>query len=456
MEATAPLKKPQSPFNFRTIVILLLLLGVLGIAYFFISSGKIDLSKLGGNKKDTSSGAPVTLEYWGLFEPIEIMQPLIEEFESSHPNINIDYQQKTYSDLESYKTTLQIRTQQGTGPDIFRFHASWVPDLADYISPASQEIIAVQEFEDTYYPAAKENLIYNGRVYGIPLMYDGLALFYDPVRFEAVGIEKPPETWEQFREAATKLSEYEGDTKRIKRSGAAVGVASNIEHASDIFGLMLGQNGVSFPDGLDTQAAQDVLTYYSLYKTQDYVWDDTFPNSLQAFANGQVAMIFAPSWRIFDILSFNPRLNYKVAPVPQIPRYEERYGRVGWASFWAESVAKNADNPEAAWEFLKFLSSKESLQKLYAKQAVLRPFGEFYSRKDMREILMGDATAQAFLYDAPNSVMWPITDAAGNNENVGYVETAIDSISKNISESFAMKTLKANLTGQPIPENEAQ
>ena len=439
-----------SAFDFRKILLLLAFLFVLGIVFLLLSKDTLNFSK-----KNEQTGQ-VELEYWGLFEPADVFSEVIADYEKNNPNVKINYVPKTYSDLDQFKTTLQIRTQQGTGPDIFRMHATWASDLSGVISPAPNEVITTEEYKNTFYPVAYNNLVLNNRIYAIPLMYDALALFYDPVRFEAAGISKAPETWEQFREAVAKLTEYEeGAVKKIRRSGAAIGVGNNVEHASDIMGLMMAQNGVSFPDDLDSQKAQDVLKYYTMYVKDDMVWDSAFPNSLQAFANGQVAMIFAPSWRVFDILSYNPRLNYRVAPVPQIPRFEERYGRVGWASFWVESVSTGCKNPTEAWKFLKYLSSKEIQQKLYAKEAVLRPFGEFYSRRDLREALMGDAQASAFVADAETAVMWAITDASGNSENVEAVETAIGAIFKNISESAAMKTFKAKITGVPLEQDQS-
>ncbi|MFH1896056.1 MAG: extracellular solute-binding protein [bacterium] len=437
---------PPKPFDFKKILALLGLLAVLGVVFLVVSKGNFELL---GTKKP--AGGEVVLEYWGLFEPESIFAGVIEAYEEDHPTVTINYTQKTFTDLDQYKTTLEIRSQQGTGPDIFRLHASWVPELTNIITPAPKEIMTAGQFRDIFYPVAYDNLVFNDSIYAIPLMYDGLALFYDPVRFEAANLD-PPETWEQFREAAVLLTEKDAVAKKIIRSGAALGVGSNVAHASDIFGLMLAQNGVAYPDDLDTKKAEDVLTYYALYNTTDKVWDASFPNSLQAFANGQTAMILAPSWRSFDILSYNPRLNFEVAPVPQIPMLEERYGRVGWASFWAESVSSKSAHPQEAWEFIKYLSSKEVQQKLYAAEAVLRPFGEFYSRRDLKEALMGDSRARAFILDADVAVMWPIVDNAGQAENVAAVVTALDSLQKNISESSAAKTLKAKLTGVPLEE----
>ena len=436
----------KSPFDFKKIILLLGLLGILGVVFWLVSSGNFDF--LGAKKAVDDK---ITLEYWGLFEPESIFADVINTYEKDHPNVTINYTQKTFTDLDQYKTTLEIRSQQGTGPDIFRLHASWVPELTKIISPAPKEVMTAGQFKDIFYPAAYDNLVVKDGIYAIPLMYDGLALFYDPVRFEAANLD-PPETWEQFREAAVLLTEKDETTKKIIRSGAALGVGANVAHASDIFGLMLAQNGVDYPNDLDSQKAQDVLTYYVLYNSTDKVWDASFPNSLQAFANGQTAMILAPSWRIFDILSYNPRLNFAVAPVPQIPRFEGRYSRVGWASFWAESVSAQSDYPKEAWEFLQYLTSKEVQQKLYAAEAVLRPLGEFYARRDLKEALMGDSRARAFITDADVAVMWPITDDAGQAANVAAVVTAIDSLQKNVSESSAARTLKAKLTGMPLEE----
>jgi len=222
MEQQAP---QRSAFDFKKILLLIGLLGVLGAVFWAVSNGKFNFL---GTKEKTSGD--ISLEYWGLFEPESVFADIIADYEKEHPRIKINYTQKTFTDLDQYKTTLQIRTQQGTGPDIFRMHASWVNDLAEYLSPTPSDVMTAGQFKDIFYPVAYDSLVYNDNIYGIPLMYDGLALFYDPVRLEAANLD-PPETWEEFREAAVVLTERDEESKKIIRSGAALGVASNVANA---------------------------------------------------------------------------------------------------------------------------------------------------------------------------------------------------------------------------------
>lgn len=65
--------------------------------------------------------------------------------------------------------------------------------------------------------------------------------------------------------------------------------------------------------------------------TKDGVWDDKLPSSTVAFARGDVAMMFAPSWRAHEIAAQNPDLKFKTTTLPQLS--DER---ISWGSYWAE------------------------------------------------------------------------------------------------------------------------
>src|SRR5690606_28468115 len=43
------------------------------------------------NRQGATSSGPVTLRYWGLWEPAEVIQPLIAEYEAANPNVKIEY-----------------------------------------------------------------------------------------------------------------------------------------------------------------------------------------------------------------------------------------------------------------------------------------------------------------------------------------------------------------------------
>ena len=66
--------------------------------------------------KDATSG---DLTWWGLWEEASVIQPLITDFEGTHPNIKITYIKQSPQD---YRERLTSSLAKGGGPDIFTFH----------------------------------------------------------------------------------------------------------------------------------------------------------------------------------------------------------------------------------------------------------------------------------------------------------------------------------------------
>src|ERR1700722_17278260 len=140
------------------------------------------------------SQKPVTLQWWGLWEDSSTMQPLIQEFEKTHPNITISY---TKEDPGQYEQQLTTRIQNGNGPDVFLYHNTWLPMLVGDLSPLPSSVISPDEFKQTYYPVMQQDLTQNGAIYGIPMEADSLALFVNPQLFKDAGVQVPT-NWDQF------------------------------------------------------------------------------------------------------------------------------------------------------------------------------------------------------------------------------------------------------------------
>ena len=274
----------------------------------------------------------ITLTYWGLWEEEAVFAPIIESFQRKHPHIKILYQN---SSPQQYRERLVAAIREGEGPDIFRFHNTWLPMLREELAPLPQEVMSNAEFEATFYPVAVSDLKYQGRYYGLPLEIDTLALFYNEEILKAAGFS-PPTTWEEFQHQALALT-VKDEKGRIITAGAALGTASNVEHFSDILGLIMLQNGVDLKNPNSSQGVE-ALTFYRMFAEPPHnTWDETLDNSILAFAQGQVAMIFAPSWQVFVIKAINPDLPFKVAPVPQLPGVN-----ITWASYWVEGVSSRS------------------------------------------------------------------------------------------------------------------
>lgn len=381
------------------------------------------------------TGQEVTLTYWGLFEPPAVFDQVIADFVKENPKLKITYQQQ---DLKFYRERLQAALAKGEGPDIFRFHQSWMPMFKNYLSLIPSTVYTPAGFEETFYPSAKQTLLAQGHYAGIPLMYEGLALFYNEDLFRSAGVT-PPRTWDELRQAASRLTVRDTQGK-IRTAGAALGETGNIDHWSDILALMLVQNGADLSNPASSLAA-DALAYYSLFSRTDRVWDETLPSSTYAFASGMLAMYFGPSWRIFDIKSLNPQLNFKVVSVPQLPGAD-----IGWSTYWVEGVSKNSPSQESAWKFLQYLSTREVLEKLYQAESALRGFGEIYSRADMADLLQAHPYAGAYLTDAPKAVSGYLCsntsdgDTGINSQMIKYYADAVNAVNKGADPISALQT----------------
>ena len=59
----------------------------------------------------------VTLTYWGLWEPEQVIQGIIAQYEEDNPQVKIQY---INQDKEDYRLRLQSAFSRGDGPDIFK------------------------------------------------------------------------------------------------------------------------------------------------------------------------------------------------------------------------------------------------------------------------------------------------------------------------------------------------
>jgi hypothetical protein len=203
----------------------------------------------------------VTLQWWGLWEDSSTMQALILDFEKTHPDITINY---VKNDPSQYFDRLQAHIQDGTGPDIFLFHNTWLPMLSGDLSPLTTEVITPDQFKQYYYPVMQQDLSQNGAIYGIPMDADSLALFVNPDLLEAAGVQVPT-NWDDFVTAAKQLTVKDSNGKILK-AGAALGTYENVNHAPDILSLLFLQQGVQMNNfSASAKAQAGALQFYTSF-----------------------------------------------------------------------------------------------------------------------------------------------------------------------------------------------
>ncbi len=389
---------------------------------------------------------PITLTYWGLWEDDNLIKPIIAAYLAQHPNVSINYERK--SSL-NYRTRVQTQINEGVGPDVFRMHNSWLPMFQAFLAPAPSSVFTLADYntkgvsssayKNTFYPVAQDSFVKNNAILAAPVEIDGLALFYNEEMLAAVGA-KPPRNWQEFIDTATKMTVR--DQTGIKTAGAALGTAGNVDHWSDILGLLLLQQPSVDFNNVVTPQVVEVLKFYTGFVTDPKrkTWDVNLPKSTDMFASNRLGFYFAPSWRAHELRVANPNLKFKIVPVPQLSGRQ-----VGWASFWGEAVSNKSKNIEEAWKFVKYLTSVEAERLAYQQASQIRLFGEPYSRVDLAPELANDPVVGAFVSQGPVYKFWYLSsntfDNGINDEMIKYWEDGINATLAGTDPQTALQTV---------------
>ncbi len=360
------------------------------LAFFLI----IAMFLFSGCLKQSSVAYKVDLEIWGPFDSGDVFDRIIGDYKMINPYVReIKYRKFT---VDAYKNDLINALATGQGPDIFLINNTWTPSFQDKIEPAPEAIIKEYEFRNTFVDVAVGDFLEKGKIYGIPLSVDSLALYYNKDMFNAAGITSPPKTWEDFNDAVYRLNRVDSYGEFIQ-SGAALGTAYNINRATDILGLLMFQNGTQMVNQERTEAIFDrpinignetvnagesALKYYTAFAQSNnslYSWNPRMHYSIDSFYEGKTAMMINYSWHYETIKNKNSKLNFAVAPVPQI----DIHNPVNFANYWGFAVSKNkissADPQQKAaqskiaydknktrihesWQFLRYLAMKNGGQ----------------------------------------------------------------------------------------------
>ncbi len=371
------------------------------LAIFLISSGfgcKIS------NKATREAMKPITLNYWRVFDGSDDFQEIIAKYKALHPFITINYRKLRY---EEYENTLLNAFAEDRGPDIFSIHNTWMKKYQSKLAPLPPTItmaypvvkgsikkevvpelrtvrsINTTELKNKFVDVVSHDVVLDGKIYGLPLFVDTLAMYYNRDLFNNAGISQVPKYWNrEFLQDIKKLSKQD-QQQNIIQSGVALGGSSNINRFSDIISVLMMQNGAIMMND-DNQImfnripnnsqnnnynpGLEALRFYTDFSNplkESYSWNKNLPNSLDMFIDGNLAIMFSYSYDLPIIKSRAPKLNFSVAKLPQIEGNPPT--NINFANYWVEVVSKKSAHPNEAWDFIQFIT-KEAQAKSYLKK----------------------------------------------------------------------------------------
>jgi len=299
------------------------------VAIFTILIFTVSLASCGCKEQGSNIG--LKLEIWGVNDDTDAYGKIFKDYTKINPKIKEVVYRKFSA--ETYKQELLEALASGKGPDIFMINSTWEPSFRNKIVPAPKEVISEKMYRDNFIDLVSDSFIVDGEIYATPLSADSLSLYYNKDLFAEAGIVNPPTDWNELISLIPKLTEIDSNGNILK-SAIAMGTAYNINRSSDILSLLMLQEKtemasedgkrVSFSGSGGNDSAKTALDFYTDFARRGayaYTWNPNLHWSLDAFAEGRVAMMLNYSWHMQTIRNKSPKLNFTVAPVPQITGY---------------------------------------------------------------------------------------------------------------------------------------
>jgi multiple sugar transport system substrate-binding protein len=319
-----------------------------------------------------NQGQPVTVRVLTMQQAAmtpEEMQATVDEFNAAHPDIKVELELVSYDALHDKITTAMATTPPPY--DAILVDVIWYPEFAKagYIADVTNRI--TPEFRDGVFDTAWNVVTVNDKAYGLPWLLDTKYLFYNADLLKQAGFDTPPKTWEELVQQA----------KAIKDKGIVeypiVWSWGQYEAAICDFAALLYGNGGRFTDDAGKPAFNDdkgVAALDWMVKTIDdgltnpasisYVEEDV----RNVFSSGKAA--FALNWLyMYDLANFNKEQSQITGQVgiTTTPVFES-VAKEGVISASVDgsmgfSIVATSANQDAAWEYLKFLTSEPTQRK---------------------------------------------------------------------------------------------
>ena len=330
--------------------------------------GNSETADSSGNE---SADGKTTLDFWSFWGSgarQEVIEEIIDDFNASQDKIEVKYSYQPWGDI--WTKSLSSITA-GNPPDVIvqdinsvaqRAEAQQATNLSEYIE---------EGFSDEFYPQLWDTVEYEGDAYAVPFNTDTQVIFYNKTLFKEAGIseEQLPQTWEELETVARKLDVKNGDD--FER----IGFYPLWNLGADVWALNA-DDGVSWFDKdenvkIDTDNTVEALEW--ILDWQEYYGQDTI-NRLEAefgsgvadpFISGLVAMR-AQNINYYSSLAENAPDDFEFGVI-QIPEKESGSGHWSWGGGFVLEVPYGAKDPEASYEFIKYLSTPEVQEKFGEK-----------------------------------------------------------------------------------------
>ncbi|MYX03454.1 MULTISPECIES: extracellular solute-binding protein [unclassified Streptomyces] len=305
----------------------------------------------------------------------KVFKKLAEGFEKKHPKVDVKYVNVPFGEAQN---KFKNAAQAGDGaPDVIRSEVAWTPDFANLGYLAPLDGTAALKNQDDFLKQAVASTKYEDKTYAVPQVIDSMGVFYNKKMFKEAGVEAPAD-----------LDDLKTVAKKIKDKTGKTGLYLRGDDPYYFLSFLYGEGGdmvdagsksvtIDKPEGVKAFKAVKELVDDGTAKTDA---SDGWENMMQAFKNGDVAMMINGPWAVADTLTgseFTDKDNLGVAPVP-----------AGSAAQGAPQGGHNlavyagSKNLDASYAFVEYMTSVDSQATAAGELNLLPTRTSAYAKKE--------------------------------------------------------------------------
>lgn len=311
----------------------------------------------------------ITVTSWRFADPSEIGQlhvRIFEEFNAGQDAIEVTMEPVPYNDVN---TELVNSVLSGNPADLVAIGPSELPSNSEYLQPIDEFWQAEgPEFADSFGAAAKELATHDGQVWGIVIEQsttDGMWYNKEVLAEAGVDPEQAVSSWDNFLLALESISRT-GKTPMILEGANPTRMDRHWSW------YVAGGSDLSDPNAYAAQMCTPEAAQTFTFLT-DLHRDGLVPNpagigyeeATRQFAAGDVGFYTDGAWGPTTYAAYDASIVDKLGYTHLPPK---EVGGVQGANLdgllWV--IPKDAPNPRAAWEVMKYMSSAETQTRLVA------------------------------------------------------------------------------------------
>ena len=334
--------------------------GILGPALLAVSLILLLILGSGGAGEE---GGPRSLEYWS-WDPEQKAknEEIIAAFEEANPGITVEL---TTLEPSEYWTKIRVMAGQQSLPDVFNMSSGYLEEWASSdLLYNLDSLIAENLNPDAFYMSlfdAGRDAAGRNAYYAVPYALVTTVLFYNMDMFDEAGLSYPDSSWDwnTFLDAARALTRDTNGDGTIDQWGYwFYGRYAHVEswiYANN--GRLIDRSTNTFsPDAGAMEALRFLTDLVLTEKVAPPKKEMSAFRQQDVFPQKAAAMWVDGSWNIANNRTVaGDSMRWGIAEIPAGPQGDGSI-TYGWPDYLA--MAPNTQAPEAAWNFLKYLSGE--------------------------------------------------------------------------------------------------